>query len=61
VLGAFGPRAILLAHRGDFFRPMERGARPLAAIAVPRLADALAAAEPGVRLGTVPLGETLVL
>jgi L-ascorbate metabolism protein UlaG (beta-lactamase superfamily) len=61
VLGAFGPRAILLSHWDDFFRPMERGARPLPAIAMPRLVDALAAADPGLRLGTVALGETLVL
>jgi L-ascorbate metabolism protein UlaG (beta-lactamase superfamily) len=58
---AFRPRAILLSHWDDFFRPMERGARPLPAIAMPRLVDTLAAADPGVRLGTVPIGDTLLL
>ena len=61
VLGAFAPRAILLSHWDDFFRPMERGARPLPAIALPRLVDALTVTDPGVRLGTVPIGDTLVL
>jgi hypothetical protein len=61
VLGAFTPRAILLSHWDDFFSPMERGARPLPAIALPRLVDALTAGDPSVRLGTVPLGESLLL
>ena len=61
VLGAFTPRAILLSHWDDFFSPMERGAHPLPAIALPRLVDALAAADPSVRLGTLPLGASLLL
>ncbi len=59
VLGAFAPRAILLSHWDDFFSPMARGARPLPAIALPRLVDALAATEPGLELGTLPLGESV--
>jgi hypothetical protein len=61
VLSAFAPGAILLSHWDDFFRPMERGARPLPALAFPRLVDALGVSDRGVRLGTVPIGGALLL
>lgn len=61
VLSAFAPGTILLSHWDDFFRPMEEGARPLPALAFPRLVDALGAATRDVRLGTVPIGGTVAL
>jgi L-ascorbate metabolism protein UlaG (beta-lactamase superfamily) len=61
VLSAFSPGAILLSHWDDFFRPMEAGARPLPALAFPRLVDALGAANRDLRLGTVPIGGAVAL
>ena len=60
-LRAFSPRAILLSHWDDFFSPMERGARMLPAMRMPRLVDALRALEPSVRIGTLPLLGTIEL
>ena len=39
----------------DFFAPMERGARPLPAMKLPRLVDAITTVDRSVRIGTVPL------
>ncbi len=55
VMGALRPGAILLSHWDDFFSPIERGARALPAMQMPRLVDRLTAIDPSVRVGTVPL------
>jgi L-ascorbate metabolism protein UlaG (beta-lactamase superfamily) len=49
------PGAVLLAHWDDFLRPVDRPARPLPAMQMPRLVDRLTRAAGGVRIGTVPL------
>jgi len=54
VMGALRPGAILLSHWDDFFSPMQRCARPLPAIQMPRLVDRVTANDPSVRGGTVP-------
>lgn len=55
VMGAFRPRAILLSHWDDFFRPIERGVRALPAMRMPTLVDRLTAIDPSVALGAVDL------
>ncbi|HEY1691298.1 MAG TPA: MBL fold metallo-hydrolase [Polyangiaceae bacterium] len=55
VCGSLAPGAVLLSHWDDFLRPMERGARLLPAMQLPRLVDRLYQASPGVRIGTLPL------
>jgi len=51
------PAAVLLSHWDDFFRPIDRAARALPAMQLPRLHDRLAAVR-DVRVGTLPiLGE----
>jgi len=55
VMGSLRPGAILLSHWDNFFLPIERGARPLPAMKMPRLVDKLTAIDPSVRIGTVPL------
>jgi hypothetical protein len=49
------PGAVLLAHWDDFLRPVDRPARPLPAMQMPRLVDRLTKAAGGVKIGTVPL------
>jgi L-ascorbate metabolism protein UlaG (beta-lactamase superfamily) len=52
------PGAVLLSHWDDFLRPIDRPARMLPAMQLPRLVDRLTRAAPGVRIGTLPiLGE----
>lgn len=54
----FAPGAILLSHWDDFLRPVDRGARLLPAMQLPRLVERLTRASHGTRVGTVPiLGE----
>jgi L-ascorbate metabolism protein UlaG (beta-lactamase superfamily) len=55
VMKALRPGAVLLSHWDDFFSPMERGARSLPAMQMPRLVDALTTLEPTTKIGTVPL------
>ncbi len=55
VMGALRPGAVLLSHWDDFFSPLSAGARPLPAMKMPRLVDALTAEDPSVRVGTVPI------
>ena len=55
VMGALRPGAILLSHWDNFFSPMERGARALPAMKLPRLVENLSAIDPSVRIGTLPL------
>jgi L-ascorbate metabolism protein UlaG (beta-lactamase superfamily) len=49
------PGAVLLAHWDDFLRPIDRPARPLPAMQMPRLVDRLTRAAGGAKIGTVPL------
>lgn len=55
VLRALSPKAVLLSHWDDFLRPMERGAKVLPAMAMPRLVDAFTRETKDVRVGTLPL------
>jgi L-ascorbate metabolism protein UlaG (beta-lactamase superfamily) len=55
VVRAFSPRAILLSHWDNFLAPLDRPARVLPAIQVPRLVDRLAAASRDTPVGTLPL------
>ncbi len=58
---ALSPRAVLLSHWDDFFRPLERGARLLPAMQVPRLVGRLTSSMRDVKVGAVPLlGDVLV-
>jgi L-ascorbate metabolism protein UlaG (beta-lactamase superfamily) len=49
------PGAVLLSHWDDFLRPLDRPARPLPAVQMPRLVERLCAAAGGVKIGTLPL------
>jgi L-ascorbate metabolism protein UlaG (beta-lactamase superfamily) len=61
VARALSPRAVLLSHWDDFFRPLDREARLLPAMQVPRLVDRLAKATREARIGALPLlGEVWV-
>lgn len=61
VMSAFAPRAILLSHWDDFFRPMDAGATMFPAMQLPRLVDELTQVDPSVIVGAVPLlGSVLV-
>jgi L-ascorbate metabolism protein UlaG (beta-lactamase superfamily) len=60
-LRALSPRAVLLSHWDDFFRPMHRPARMLPAMQLPRLVDRLAGATRDVKVGTLPLLGELAL
>lgn len=61
VVRALSPRAILLSHWDDFFRPLEKGARMLPAMGVPKLVDRLSRAAREVTIGALPiLGEVRV-
>lgn len=52
---ALSPAAVLLHHWDNFLRGIDRGARALPAMQMPALADRLARAAPGIRIGTLPL------
>jgi L-ascorbate metabolism protein UlaG (beta-lactamase superfamily) len=55
------PGAVLLSHWDDFLRSLDRPARLLPAMQMPRLVERLSRAVPGVRVGTLPiLGEVLL-
>ena len=61
VARAFNPRTILLSHWDNFFRPIDRPARALPGVELPRLAERLSRAAAGARVGLVPLlGEVRV-
>jgi L-ascorbate metabolism protein UlaG (beta-lactamase superfamily) len=49
------PGAVLLSHWDDFLRPVDRPARALPAMEMPRLVDRLSDAARGVKIGTLPL------
>jgi hypothetical protein len=61
VARVLSPRAVLLSHWDDFFRPIERGARMLPAMQVPRLVERLSRVTRDAKVGAVPLlGEVRV-
>ena len=61
LLRAVSPDRVVLSHWDDFFRPLERSARMLPAMQMPRLVDELLAESPAARVGTLPLlGEMLL-
>jgi L-ascorbate metabolism protein UlaG (beta-lactamase superfamily) len=61
VTRALSPRAVLLSHWDDFFRPLHKPARLLPAMAVPRLVDRLRAVTRETKIGALPLlGEVWV-
>jgi L-ascorbate metabolism protein UlaG (beta-lactamase superfamily) len=49
------PGAVLLSHWDDFLRPIERRARMLPAMQLPRLVDRLSRCSGGVPIGTLPI------
>ncbi|HEY4121865.1 MAG TPA: MBL fold metallo-hydrolase [Byssovorax sp.] len=55
VMAKLAPRAVLLSHWDNFFRPIDRGAELLPALKLPRLVDRLTRAAPDVLVGTLPL------
>lgn len=60
-LSRLSPRAVLLSHWDDFFQPIERGARALPGVQVPRLIERFHAASRDVQVGALPLlGEVLL-
>jgi L-ascorbate metabolism protein UlaG (beta-lactamase superfamily) len=61
LLQRVSPATVVLSHWDDFFRPIERPARMLPAMQLPRLVEALAAASPSTRVGTLPLCGQLAL
>ena len=61
VARALSPKAVLLSHWDDFFRPLDRPARMLPAMQLPRLVDRLSRATRDAKIGTIPLlGEVWV-
>ena len=61
VARALSPRAVVLSHWDDFFRPLDREARMLPAMAVPRLVERLSRATREAKVGALPLlGEVWV-
>lgn len=59
VLSSLRPRAVGLMHWDDFFRPLERGARALPAMRMPRLVEGLGRASREPAVGTLRLLEPL--
>ncbi len=55
VARAVSPRAVLLSHWDDFFRSIDKPARPLPALQLPRLVERLERANRDARVGVVPL------
>jgi hypothetical protein len=52
---ALSPRALLLSHWDNFFRPMDRPVRPLPLVDLGRLAERLSRASKDTLVGTLPL------
>ncbi len=55
MMRALSPRAIVLSHWDNFFRPLDKVARPLPAMQTGRLVDRLTRASRDVITGTLPL------
>jgi hypothetical protein len=49
------PGAVLLSHWDDFLRRIDKPARALPAMQMPRLVDRLSSAARGVKVGTLPI------
>ncbi len=60
-LRKLSPRAVLLSHWDNFFRPIDRGAHALPAMKLPQLHDRLTRAARDVKVGTLPLLGELVI
>lgn len=61
VARVISPKAVLFSHWDNFFRPIDRPARMLPAMQLPRLVDRLSRATRDAKIGTVPLlGEVWV-
>lgn len=61
VMRALRPGAVLLSHWDDFFSPLERGARALPAMQMPRLVDRLSEIDRSTKIGTLPILGSLEL
>ena len=60
-LSRLSPRAVLLSHWDDFFKPIERGTHALPGVQLPRLIDRFHAVSRDTRVGVTPLlGEVLL-
>ena len=60
-LSRLSPRAVLLSHWDDFFRPIDRGTHALPGVQLPRIVDRFRTAARDVRVGVTPLlGEVLL-
>jgi L-ascorbate metabolism protein UlaG (beta-lactamase superfamily) len=55
VARALSPKAVLLSHWDDFFRPLDRPVRALPAMQLPRLVERLGRATREAKIGTAPL------
>lgn len=55
VVRALSPKAALLSHWDDFFRPLDRPARALPAMRLPSLVERLGRASRDVSVGTLPI------
>lgn len=55
VARALSPKAVLLSHWDDFFRPLDQEARALPAMQVGKLVDRLGKATREAKIGTLPL------
>lgn len=60
-MSRLSPRAVLLSHWDDFFRPLEEGTHALPGVQLPRVVDRFHATTRDTRVGTVPLLGELVL
>ena len=61
VMQALRPGAIALSHWDDFFVPLERGARMLPAMQMPKLVDGLSSVDRSIPIGTLPFFGALEL
>ena len=60
-MSRLSPRAVLLSHWDDFFRPLSEGTHALPGVQLPRVVDRFHATTRDTRVGTVPvLGEVVL-
>jgi L-ascorbate metabolism protein UlaG (beta-lactamase superfamily) len=60
-LSRLSPRAVLLSHWDDFFKPIESGTHALPGVQLPRLVDRLRSVSRDARVGVTPiLGEVVL-
>jgi L-ascorbate metabolism protein UlaG (beta-lactamase superfamily) len=55
IVKRLAPRAVLLSHWDNFLRPLDRPARPIPTIGLPRLVERLSRANADLTVGTLPL------